>query len=199
MEPQTSNSVQGRRRRTFDLSAMVVLIDNAGHQWIFKTDDNVAATREVLEHPCTRTNDDFLILRQSSSPRSYSQEPLFIMDIPEPSPLDHLICQSGHKTVNTERLPSCLRQSKLDPLPTMADLQREIGRLRQEESLYLAAQQHELSNAFILISTTAQKARGIIQSSLNDVSDKLAACEAQFLLSYNIHVDDTSRNDYSII
>jgi hypothetical protein len=147
------------------------------------------------------------------------------MDIPELSPLDHLICQSGHKTVNTERLPSCLRQSKLDPPPTMADLQREIGRLRQEvafhqdahmslmrlfndareayrllqESLYLAAQQHELSNAFILISSTAQKARGIIQSSLNGVSDKLAACEAQFLLSYNIHVDDTSRNDYSII
>jgi hypothetical protein len=58
MEPQTSNSAQGRRRRTvfrklrqlcdeFDLSAMVVLIDNAGRQWIFKTDDNVAATREV--------------------------------------------------------------------------------------------------------------------------------------------------------
>jgi hypothetical protein len=147
------------------------------------------------------------------------------MDVPEPTPLDYLVSKHGQKTVNTERLPYQLKQSKFDPPPTLDDLQREIGRLRHEvafhheshrsmlrlfndardiyrqlqQALQLASQQNELSDAFILVSSATQKAAATIQSSLSCVSDRLAACEAQFLLSLNIPLDDTKRNDYSIL
>ena len=89
MNNQGSKSAEGRRRRTvfrklrkfcneFDVCAVVVLTDNMNRQFIFKTHDdtpvfgNVSIVRairaswtnhwQILEHPRTRTNDDFQAL-----------------------------------------------------------------------------------------------------------------------------------------
>jgi hypothetical protein len=147
------------------------------------------------------------------------------MDIPEITALDHLISQNGHITVNVERLPSYLKQSKRHPASTIPDLQREIGRLRQEiafhqeahvslmklfgdvreiyrliqDTLHLASQQHLLVNAFILLSSATKRAAANIHASLNRVSEKLAASDARFLLSYGIALDDTNTSDYAVL
>jgi hypothetical protein len=58
MKAQIPKSSEGRRRRTvfrklrqfcaeFDMKAVVVLTDSMGRQWIFKTNDDVPAMREV--------------------------------------------------------------------------------------------------------------------------------------------------------
>ncbi|KAG2005326.1 hypothetical protein GB937_008869 [Aspergillus fischeri] len=194
------------------------------HQWIFKTHDDVPAIREALAHPRTRTNDDFLILRSSSESPSHLQEPkngnllcFFItLYIPEITALDHFILQNGYITVNVERLPSYLKQSKLHPALTIPDLQREIGRLQQEitfhqeahvslmklfsdDTLHLASQQHALLNVFILLSSTTKRAVANIHASLNRVSEKLAASETQLLLSYGIALDDINTGDYAVL
>ncbi|KAL4925806.1 uncharacterized protein BDV17DRAFT_270972 [Aspergillus undulatus] len=139
--------------------------------------------------------------------------------------LDHIISQHGHKTVAYERLPSVLQHAKTEPLPTIPDLQREIGRLRYEvifhkerhesliklfsdvriiyrlieDSLQTAAQQHRLHDAFMAISSASQQAALLIQGSLRYTSDRLAASEEQLLDSYGISLDDTHANDYSVL
>jgi ABC-type enterochelin transport system ATPase subunit len=58
MEPQTSKSSEGRRRRTvfrklrqlcneFDMAAVVVLTDSMNRQWIYKSHDYVPAMRQA--------------------------------------------------------------------------------------------------------------------------------------------------------
>ncbi|KAK1145170.1 hypothetical protein N8T08_004603 [Aspergillus melleus] len=224
MNNQVSKSAEGRRRRTvfrklrkfcneFDVCAVVVLTDNMNRQFIFKTHDDTPAFGNILEHPRTRTNDDF----QALGPLS---DQAF-----EPTALDHVILQNGGRTVNLERLSSNLKQSKLDSPPSVPDLHREIGRLRQElafhqeahmalnqvfsdarevyqliqEALLRASNQHKLWHAFIIISSTTKHAGGKIHRALNQVSEKLAALETDLLLSYGVTLDDTHKKDYSIV
>ncbi|KAE8423656.1 hypothetical protein BDV36DRAFT_306159 [Aspergillus pseudocaelatus] len=139
--------------------------------------------------------------------------------------LDHIISQNGQKTVNIERLPSQLQKSKLDAPPTVQDLQREIGRLRQEIAFYQEAQKallasfegsreayrllrdtleavvlhQDLGRAFMSLAYSARKAGTVIQQSLRHTSEQLATSEGHLLRSLGISLDDSSTKDYTIL
>ncbi|GKZ51806.1 hypothetical protein AbraIFM66951_007258 [Aspergillus brasiliensis] len=139
--------------------------------------------------------------------------------------LDHIISQHGQKTVNIERLPSHLQKSKLDDPPTVRDLQREIGRLRQEIAFYQEVQKallasfeggreayrvlrdalepasvhQDLAQAFTTLAYGARKAGIVIRQSLQTTSERLATSESDLLRSLEIPLDDSSEKDYTIL
>ncbi|QRD90582.1 hypothetical protein F9C07_2283815 [Aspergillus flavus] len=143
----------------------------------------------------------------------------------EVSTLDHIIAQHGLRTVKIEQLPSSLQKSKTEPPPTIEDLQREIGRLRQELAFHQDVQvafikllddsreayrliQEALRTATIpnhpdytttMLCLTVRKTGFMIKSALRQVSERLSASEVQLLNSYGIFMDDTFLDDHTIL
>jgi hypothetical protein len=141
------------------------------------------------------------------------------------TPLDHALHQRGHKTTELERLPMLLEASKSDSSPTIVDLLRENGRLREE-----VAYHQELSRAlmgvlestklarcaldealmevgFFLDSTSAlialkEKATfayKILNEGLKESSHKIYASECRLLDFFGITLDETKGRDFNVI
>jgi hypothetical protein len=143
----------------------------------------------------------------------------------EPTHLDHVISQHGHKTVNLERLPQYLKKSKSEPRPTIEDLQREIGRLRQEiayqeesnrslmhlhqcareaygilhESLQTGLFQGSANHRSLSLYSAARKSELWLKKALRHVSEQFAASEARLLESYKISLEDILLEGYPMI
>ncbi|KAF5862043.1 hypothetical protein ETB97_012189 [Aspergillus alliaceus] len=139
--------------------------------------------------------------------------------------LDHIIFQNGGSTVNIDRLPGSLQKTKTEQPPTVEDLYREIGRLREEVAFYqethhammglfeetreayrllrdalqAASLHQDLPHAFMSVTYSARKAGTAMQKALREASDKVAVCEKQFLRSFGISLDDTSTRDWTIL
>lgn len=138
--------------------------------------------------------------------------------------LDHIILQSGRKTVNTERLPIFLQISKDERPPSLHELQLEIGRLREEVALHQEAQatlmklfgdtrdvykflREALRKAsslntrdpgFLELAFNVRDAGLMIQESLQEVSEGLTVSESKFLQALGISLDDTKGKDFSV-
>lgn len=146
-------------------------------------------------------------------------------EVTELTRLDHIIFQSGRKTVNTERLPIFLEISKNEKPPTLEELQFEIGRLRQEVALHQEAQETLMklfsdtknvynllrealtrassqstrdTGAFLELACNVQDAGLMVQESLHEVSEKLTISENKLLEALGISLDDTKEKDFSV-
>lgn len=138
--------------------------------------------------------------------------------------LDHIILQSGGRTVNTERLPIFLQLSKNERPPSLHELQFEIGRLREEVALHQEAQaalmklfrasrdvyellREALQKAslldtrdpgFLELAFNVRDAGLMIQENLQQVSERLTVSESKFLQALGISLDDTEGKDFSV-
>jgi hypothetical protein len=141
------------------------------------------------------------------------------------TPLNHALRQRGLKTTELERLPILLEASKNDPSPTIVDLLRENGRLREE-----VAYHQELSRALMGILESTKRARCILDEALLEVgyfldstsavnalkekatfaykvlkeglkesSHKIYASECRLLDFFGITLDETEGRDFSVI
>lgn len=145
-------------------------------------------------------------------------------DIPI-TPLDHALHQRGLKNIDLERLPMSLEASKGDSSPTIVDLLRENGRLREEiayhqelsralvgvlESTKLARRILDkalLEVGFFLDSTSAlanlkEKATcayKVLKEGLKDSSHKIYISECRLLHFFGITLDETEGRDFSVI
>jgi predicted RNA-binding Zn ribbon-like protein len=139
--------------------------------------------------------------------------------------LDHIILQYGGKTNNTERLPIFLEKSKHEQALSFEELQRDIGRLREEVAFHQEAQQalmtlfsdtrevyrllrdalqkaspyYNEEPAFLELAYSAQDAGLLIRHSLQKASQRLSSSEGRLLQAFGIILDDTSGKDYSIL
>lgn len=156
--------------------------------------------------------------------KSIMQNPLS-SEVTELTRLDHIILQSGGRTVNTERLPIFLEISKNERSPSLEELQFEIGRLRQEVALHQEAQETLMklfsdtknvynllrgaltrassqstrdTGGFLELAYNVQDAGLMIQESLHEVSEKLTISESKLLEALGISLDDTKGKDFSV-
>lgn len=145
-------------------------------------------------------------------------------DIPI-TPLNHALHQRGLKTTDLERLPSSLKASKSESSPTIVDLLRENGRLREEIAYHQA-----LSTALIGILESTKRARrildeallevdffldstsalnvlkenaisayNILKEGLKDSSHKIYSSECRLLTFFGIALDETEGRDFNVI
>jgi hypothetical protein len=141
------------------------------------------------------------------------------------TPIKHTLYQQGHKTTDIERLPIILEASKNEVPPTIIDLLRENGRLRQE-----VAYHQELSGALMEILESTKVARrildeallqipylpdaqstlavlrekmsiayGVIKEGFRKSSHRIYSSESRLLEFFGIKLDDTEGRDFDVI
>ncbi|EED21205.1 hypothetical protein TSTA_084360 [Talaromyces stipitatus ATCC 10500] len=227
MDAQRINHQQAvaRRRKTvfrklrqlclqYNYKAVVLIADEQGNnQWLYKTHDQIPGLEQIQEHPRTKNNnDDFLpltsadtvdsadnrhqldLLRALTPPTFNKMSPDIII-----TPIKHALYQQGHKTTDIERLPSILQESKNEPPPTIVDLLRENGRLRQE-----LAYHQELSTALMDVLESTKLARRILDEALlempyfPDAQNALAVLKGKFSSAYSVIKEGLRKSSYKI-